>query len=74
MGNPFLKIASSYVGIRTPSNSWFLGPVWAHNPNGISIDLAVFAQMTAECPYTLQWEAPFPLKIAPFRGGICTPI
>jgi len=23
--------------------------------------------MTAECPYTLQWDAP--LKIAPFHGG-----
>jgi len=49
----------------TPSNTWFFGPIWAHNPNGISIDSAVFAQGTAECPYTLQWDAPFPLKIAP---------
>ena len=48
-----------------PSNSWFLGPIQAHNPNGISIGLAVFAQMTAECPYTLQWDALPPLKIAP---------
>jgi len=24
--------------------------------------------MTAECPYTLQWDAPFPLKIAPSHG------
>ena len=24
-----------------------------------------FAQMTPECPYTLQWDAPSPLKIAP---------
>jgi len=24
----------------------------AHNPNGTSIGSAVFAQMTAECPYT----------------------
>jgi len=28
--------------------------------------------MTAECPYTLQWDASFPLKIAPFHGGIWT--
>jgi len=41
-------------------------------PNGKSIDSAVFAQMTAECPYTLQWDAPSPLKIAYFRG-ICGP-
>jgi len=42
--------------------------------NGISIGSAVFAQMTAECSYTLQWEAPFPIKIATYHGGIWTPI
>jgi len=52
-----------------PSNTWFLRPIWAHNPNSISIGSAVFAQMTAECPYTLQWDAPFPLKIAASHGG-----
>jgi len=26
-----------------------------HDQNGISIGSAVFAPMTAECPYTLQW-------------------
>jgi len=41
---------------------------------GISLGSAVFAQMTAECPYTLQWDAPFPLKIAPSRGGDLDPI
>ena len=25
--------------------------------------------MTAECPNTLQWDAPFPLKTAPSHGG-----
>jgi len=42
-------------------------------PNGISIDSAVFAQMTGECPYTgynLQWDSPFSLKIAPSHRGI----
>jgi len=29
--------------------------------------------MTTECPYTLQWDAPFPLKIAAIHGGIWTP-
>ena len=29
-----------------PSNTWFLGPTQIHNPNGISIDLAVFAGLT----------------------------
>ena len=33
-------------------------PSSAHNPNGISISAAVFAQITAECSYTLQWDAP----------------
>jgi len=42
----------------------------SHNPNGISISSAVFAQMTAECLYTLHWDAPSPpLKIAPPNGG-----
>jgi len=50
----------------------FLGPIRAHNPNGISIGSAIFAQMAAECPYTLQWDAPFRLKIAASYGG-CGP-
>jgi len=51
----------------------FLEPAHAHNPNGITIGSAVFAQVTAECPYTLQL-APFPLKIARSHKGIWTPI
>jgi len=34
---------------------------------------AVFAQLSAEYPSTLQWAAPS-LKIAPFHGGILTPL
>jgi len=45
----------------TPSS---LEPTQVHTPNGISISSAVFAQLTAAGPYTLQWAAPFPLKIA----------
>ena len=41
--------------------------------NGISIDSAVFAQMTAEYPYTLQWDAPFPSKL-PLPKGDLDPI
>jgi len=26
--------------------------------------------MTAECPYTLQWDTPFPLKIVPSMGDL----
>ena len=57
MGAPFPKNCPYTWGIWTPSNTWFLGPIWAHNPNRISIGSAVFAQMTAECPYTPQWDA-----------------
>jgi len=39
------------------------------NPKGISIWSAVSAQFTAECPYTLQWIAPSPLKTVHSPGG-----
>jgi len=42
------------------SNTWFLWPTRIFSPNCISSGSAVFAQLTAECPYTLQWAAPFP--------------
>jgi len=60
------------VSQRPPNASPFAET--CHLTNGISIGSAVFAQMIAECPYTLQWDAPFHLKIAPFYGGIWTPI
>jgi len=44
----------------------------SHNSNGTSIGSAVFAQMTAECLYCLQWFACFPLKIAPSHVSIWT--
>jgi len=37
-------------------------PMRIHNRNGTSIGSDVFAQMTAECLYTLQWFACFPLN------------
>ena len=42
-----------------PPSTRFLRFIGAQNQNGISIGLAIFAQMTAECPYTLQWDAVF---------------
>ena len=48
------------------------GPMRAHNPNGTSIGSAVFVQMTAECPYALQWFVCFPLNFAPSHVGIWT--
>jgi len=63
------KIAPSRGGPGPWFNLWFLGPVQAHNPNGITVDSAVFAQMTAvSVSYTLQKVAPFP-KIAPSHRG-----
>jgi len=53
-----------------PSNAWFTGTNPANNPNGISIGSAVFAQMVAECPYTLQWEAPSPSKLPLSTGDL----
>jgi len=41
-----LNNATSLMGIWTPSSTWFLGPTWVSPPNGISIDSAVFAQLT----------------------------
>jgi len=38
----------------------------AHNPNGISIRSAVFAQYTAKCPRTSQWAALSPTQNGPF--------
>jgi len=38
----------------------------AQNQNGTSIGSAIFAQMTAECAYTLQWFACFPPQNCPF--------
>ena len=52
------KIATSHGGSGPPSNTWFLGAIRAHNPNGISIGSAVFAQMTSVCVCTLQCTSP----------------
>jgi len=40
------------MGIWTSHVTRCFGPMQAHNPNGTSSGSAVFAQMTAECPYT----------------------
>jgi len=71
MGDPFPKIAPSHGGSGRHLTR-FLEPIRAHNPNGISIDSAVFAQMTAECPYSLQWDPLTPHNYL-FPWGIWTP-
>jgi len=40
-GQPFPPKLPLLMGIWTPSNSWFLGPIRAHNPNIISFGSAV---------------------------------
>ena len=63
---PFtVKIAPSDGGSGAPSNAWFLGSSQLSTPNSISI---VFAQLTADSPYTLQW-APLSPKNCPFSWG-----
>jgi len=61
-----------HSNVPQPHLTRFPGPIRAHNPNGILISSAVFAQMTAECIYTLQWDVLPPSKL-PFPWGIWTP-
>jgi len=42
-----LKIVPSHGRCGLPSNLWFLGPIQAYNPNGISIGSVVFAGLTS---------------------------
>jgi len=64
-------IAASHRDLDLPCNTWCFQPMGAHDPNGTSIGSAVFAQMTAECLYSLQWFACFPFKIGPFPWTSC---
>jgi len=69
-GSPYPPELPLPMGASRPScNTWCLGPMQTHIPNGTLIGSAVFAQMTAGCPYTLQWFAHFPFKIAASHGG-----
>ena len=59
-----------------PSDTCFHGPTRVHRPtpNDISIGSAVFAQLSAAGPHTLQWAAHFPLRLAHYsHRGIRTP-
>ena len=70
MGRPFpLKIVHSHGEIWTTVQHVIAGPIPGNNPNDISIGLAVFAQLTAKCPFTLQLAAPSPVTIAAFHGA-----
>jgi len=65
-----LKLPLS-TGIWAPSNTLFLAPIRAHNSNGISIGSGVFAQITAQCPYTSSLLLPSKL---PLPAGDVDPI
>jgi len=62
------KLSLLMGGWGPPSFSWFLEADRAHNPNCITIGSAIFAQVTVECLYTLQW-VPLSQKIAPSHWG-----
>jgi len=51
------------------SSMWFLG----FTRLSISIGSTIFAQMTAECPYTLQWAALSPSKLPLPMGASGSP-
>jgi len=53
-----------------PSNACYLAPTRVHTPNGISIGSAVFAQITAEGPYAVQWAANSPSKLPLLMGTL----
>jgi len=65
-----LKIAPSLGGSGLPSNICFLEPIQVHNPDGISIGSAVFAQKSSVIRYLM---ACLSLKIAPSHGGSGSP-
>ena len=54
-----------------PSDTCFLAPTCSHSTskNNISISSAIFVELMADCPYTLQWAAIFSLKVSPLHGG-----
>jgi len=56
-----------------PSNTWFPRPTRLSNSNRILMCTAVFAQLTADSPYILQWAAPFFLRNCPLAREIWTP-
>ena len=65
-----IKTALFPVGCRPLCNMRFFGLTRVFIPNGISISSAVFAQLTVECPYNLQWAATFLPQNCPFVSGI----
>jgi len=61
-------MATSLSTSEPPVNTGFLQPIQTHNLNSMSIGSALFAQMIAECPYTL-----LSYKNWPFQRGDLDP-
>jgi len=47
-----------------PSNTCFFRPTRVLITNDVLMGWATFAQLTAECPYTLQWAPSFPSALS----------
>jgi len=73
MITPFPKIAPSHGVIRTPSNIWFLGLIWAHNPNGMSIRSDFFCTDDYRVSLFFTMGCTSPLKKLPLPMGGCWP-
>jgi len=56
-----------------PSTTWFLRPIWAHNPNGISIGSAVSHRGPQSVPILYNGTPLSPSKLT-LPMGIWTPI
>jgi len=59
-GRPFLQNCHFSWGSGPPSNLLFLGPVRAHNPNGITIGSAVFCIDDRRVSINFTMSRPFP--------------
>jgi len=65
-----LKITPSHGDLYRHVIRGSLGPPNSASQMASRLVQPFFAQMTAECPYTVQWDAPFPLKIAHSHGDV----
>ena len=69
--NGAAHVQFNHIRQVAPMCTCFSETTQVHTPNSISIGSAVFAQLTAQSRYSLQWAAPspLPLKITPSYGG-----
>jgi len=70
MGCPSLAQNCSLPWVDPDPSNTIPWAIRVHKRNGISISSAIFAQMTTECPYTLQWLTPSLLKLPLPMGDV----